>query len=198
MLPRRRESRCSFGDIAETSNSPDVQKALRRLTAEMAPVRLSARHVETCSRNWTGIRLQSCPKNGRIATNSAGRQLCGTPELTARGRNGRILFEIEAADEASATIADELKKVFEHKPVLGLLAEIGIPAHPGQPAVACRLTVKAGDALVRVTGSDSQSRNWVALGSSPFPPPVPTESLTPSHSSTNSPRASSTGWCAPS
>ena len=76
---------------------------------------------------------------------------------------------MEGTDKATQSIAAELKTTIRRKHVLGLLAEIGIPAHPDSPAVACRVRVKAGEALVQVNGTDAQVRNWVALGKFTLP-----------------------------
>ncbi len=90
-------------------------------------------------------------------------------DTLTEGETGRILFEVEATDKASGSIADDLKKAIRGKQVLGLLAEIGIPARPEGPAVACRVQVKGGEALVRVNSSDAQARSWIALGKFALP-----------------------------
>ena len=46
------------------------------------------------------------------------------------GETGCVLFEVEGTDPASESKAAELNKAIRHRLVLGLLAEIGIPARP--------------------------------------------------------------------
>ena len=53
--------------------------------------------------------------------------------------------------------------------VLGLVAEVGIPARPEGPAVACRVRMSASEALVQVTSSDATARNWVPFGKFTLP-----------------------------
>jgi hypothetical protein len=169
ILPEKGEP-LQLGDVAETSNSPEVQKALRRLTAEMAPAPICQLVMWKLAAglDWNTIAQMSQKWANRyelVLAMDFVEHLTALPE----GETGRILFEVEGTDEASATIADELQKTIRSKPVLGLLAEIGIPARPEGPAVACRVRVKDGEALVQVTSSDSQARRWVASGKFTIP-----------------------------
>ena len=114
------------------------------------------------------------------------------------GETGRVLFEVEGTDEASEAIAGELKNTIRSKPVLGLLAEIGIPARPEGPAVACRVRIQGRRGL----GAGDQQRFAAAKTGSPsasLPSPrLRTKAnLTPALLRTSSPRASSTGWFEP-
>ena len=62
-----------------------------------------------------------------------------------------------------------MRTALRQKMVLGLVAEIGIPAQPVGPAVAFRVRMSASDAQVVVTSSDATARNWVALGKFSLP-----------------------------
>ena len=57
------------------------------------------------------------------------------------GETGRVLFEVDGTDAASEAIAAELRTALRRKMVLGLVAEVGIPARPEGPAVACRVRI---------------------------------------------------------
>jgi hypothetical protein len=87
----------------------------------------------------------------------------------ADGETGRILFEVDGTDAASERLAVELKTALRRKMVLGLVAEVGIPARPEGPAVAFRVRMTASDAQVLVSSSDAAARNWVALGKFKLP-----------------------------
>jgi hypothetical protein len=87
----------------------------------------------------------------------------------ADGESGRILFEVSGTDAASEARAAELTTALRHKMLLGLVAEVGIPARPEGPAVAFRVHMTATDAQVIVTSSDATARNWVNLGKFTLP-----------------------------
>jgi hypothetical protein len=87
------------------------------------------------------------------------------------GETGRLLFEVDGTDNASEAIAAEVRTALKHKMVLGLLAEVGIPARPEGPTVACRLRLSATDAQVQVTGSDATAHGWVSFGKFTLPAP---------------------------
>ena len=91
-------------------------------------------------------------------------------------------------------MAGELKKAIQHKQVLGLLAEIGIPARPEGPAVACQVRLKAGDAFVQVNSSDRKQKTGSALVSSRSRRPSSKASSTRFRLPRNSPKVSSIGW----
>jgi hypothetical protein len=85
------------------------------------------------------------------------------------GETGRLLFEVDGTDSATEALAAELRTALRRKMVLGLMAEVGIPARPKGPAVACRVRMSAGEAAVQVTGSDATARSWVPLGKFTIP-----------------------------
>ena len=57
-----------------------------------------------------------------------------------------------------------LRKALDGKLVLGLRSEMGVPARPGGPSLACRVRLKADEALVQLSGSDARAEGWVAFG----------------------------------
>jgi hypothetical protein len=87
-------------------------------------------------------------------------------DTLAVGESGRLVLEIVAGDEASEGSAAELTMTVQGRHILGLVAQAGdqLPAVPEGPAVACRVKLKAGEALVQVLSSDPAARNWVPFG----------------------------------
>ena len=85
------------------------------------------------------------------------------------GETGRVLFQVEGSDAASESLAAEVSKAVQGKTVLGLMAELGIPAQPDGPAVACRVRLTASEALVEVDGTDPAGRTWVPVGKFSLP-----------------------------
>ena len=67
-------------------------------------------------------------------------------------------------DAASEALAAEVRSALRRKVVLGLIAEIGIPARPEGPAVALRVQVSATHARVLVHCSDAAATKWGPMG----------------------------------
>jgi hypothetical protein len=55
------------------------------------------------------------------------------------------------------------------KTILGLRAELGIPARPEGPAVGCRVRLGAESALVQVVSSDATAEKWIPFGKFTLP-----------------------------
>ena len=131
VLPQKGEP-LQLGDVAETSNSPEVQKALRRLTAEMAPTAICQLVMWKLAAglDWNTIAQMSQkwanPYELALAANFV-KHLDALPDQ----ETGRLLFEVDGTDKATEALAVELKTVIRRKQVLGLLAEIGIPVRAG-------------------------------------------------------------------
>ncbi len=89
-------------------------------------------------------------------------------DAPADADTGKIHFQIEGSDAADAAWTAGLKKAFEGKIVLGLRAELGIPARPEGPSLACRVRIKADHVQVQLTGSDP-ARGWVPFGKFTLP-----------------------------
>ena len=130
-----REARI-VGDIASVNEDSQVQKALRRLTAEMAPTavtqlvmwRLASKldwdTIGELSRNWANDYEMTLAKDFV-------EHLDALPE----GEAGRLLFQVDGKDEAGAPIAKEVSNVLRGKMVLGLLAQVvEVPSRPDGPA----------------------------------------------------------------
>ncbi len=53
--------------------------------------------------------------------------------------------------------------------MLGLQADLGIPARPAGPSLACRVRIKGEEAQVQLTASDPAARGWVPFGKFTLP-----------------------------
>ncbi len=157
-------------DVADITDNQKVQKALRRLSADAAckPIsRLVMWHL-TAGLDWDTLAAMSegwaNPYELTLARNFV-EHLDGLAE----GESGRMLFEVEGTDAATEARAVEMRTALRRKMVLGLVAEIGIPAQPEGPAVAFRVRMSESDAQVVVTSSDATARNWVTLSKFALP-----------------------------
>ncbi|MFI5460969.1 MAG: hypothetical protein ACHRXM_36635, partial [Isosphaerales bacterium] len=160
-----------LGDIADTNNNQQIQKALRRLAAEMAPrpiCQLVMWHLAQ-GLDWETIAQMSNKWANRYELTLAKDFVEHLDALPKEGETGRMVFEVDGTDAASQSMAVEVKKAIRHKLVLGLLAEIGVPARPEGPAVACRVKLTASEALVQVASSDGAARNWIPFGKFSLP-----------------------------
>jgi hypothetical protein len=168
-LPQKGEP-LQLGVVGETSNSPQVQKALHRLTAEMAPTSITqlAMWKLAAGLDWDTIAVLSQKWANRHELALA-MDFVGHLDTLPAGETGQILFEVDGTDEPTAAIADQIKKAIRHQQVLGLLAEIGVPARPDRPSVACKVRLKGSDAFVQVSSSDARARNWIGLGKFTLP-----------------------------
>jgi hypothetical protein len=163
-LPEKGEP-LQLGDISETSSSPDVQKALRRLAARMAPTAVSQLvmwHM-AAGMDWETIGQMSQKWANRFEVTLA-KDFVEHLDTLTDSESGRLLFDVDGTDEAAASLATELKKALRNKVVLGLRAVLGIPARPDGPAIACRVRLKGDEALVQVASTDGAARAWVPLG----------------------------------
>jgi hypothetical protein len=157
-------------DIGTTSSSAVVQKAMRRLATDMAPTAVSQLVMWNLAAgmDWTTIAEMSQKWANRYELTLA-KDFVDHLDAVPEGETGRILFEVDGTDEATAKIADDLRKAIRRKVVLGLMAEVGIPPRPDSPAVACRVQIKPNQAYVQVTSSDGAARNWVPFGKFTLP-----------------------------
>jgi hypothetical protein len=165
-LPGKGEKLRILGDVAGVNDDPQVQKALRRLTAEMAPTSLTQlvmwrlasklewETIGELSRNWANDYELTLAKDFV-------EHLDALPE----GETGRLLFQVDGKDEAGAPIAKEVSNALRGKTVLGLLAQVvEVPSRPDGPAVACRVRLSGKEALVQVASSDATAKAWVNFG----------------------------------
>jgi hypothetical protein len=169
-LPEKGERLRIVGDIARVNDDPLVQKALKRLAAHTAPTTVSQLVMWRLSGglDWDAIAQLSEKWANRYEMTLAQdfvRRLSSLPE----GESGRLLFQIEGTDATGKTMAAALSDLINHKTVLGLQAELGVPARPDGPAVACRVRLSGSSALVLVASSDGAARTWIASGKFTLP-----------------------------
>jgi hypothetical protein len=176
VLPEKGEPLQIVGDVARVNADPRVQKALRRLATDKAPTTVAQLVMWRLAggMEWDDIAQLSAkwanPYEVTLARDFA-EHLDGLQE--GEGETGSLLFQVNGADAAGEVMAAELVKAVQGKTVLGLLAEIGIPARPNGPAVACQVRIKGRDAAVQIASSDAAAQNWVPFGK--FTLPVATD-----------------------
>jgi hypothetical protein len=164
-LPEEGEA-MTLVDVAQVNDNAQTQKALRRLQTDKAPTSLSQLVMwrVAAGLDWnTSAQYSSKWANGHELT--LAKYFVNHLDSLPDGETGHLLFQVDAADAASAQIAAEIGKALDGKSVLGLTGRVAqIPARPEGPAVACRVKVNGGEALVQVTSSDATARNWVPFG----------------------------------
>jgi hypothetical protein len=171
-LPEKGEPLQIVGDVARVHDDRRVQKALKRLAAVKAPTTLSQLVMWRLAQelSWDAIaRLSESWSNPYELT--LARDFCEHLDglQVGEGETGSLLFQISGTDAAGESRAAELAKTVKGKTVLGLQADLGIPARPDGPAVACRVRFSGADALVQVLSSDASAQNWVAFGKFTLP-----------------------------
>jgi hypothetical protein len=165
-LPGEGEKLRILGDIAAVNEDSQVQKALRRLTAKMAPTSLSQLvmwrlaskldwdTISELSRNWANAYEMTMAKD-----------FVEHLDALSEGETGRLLFQVDGKDEAGVPIAKEVSNALRGKTVLGLLAQVvEVPSRPDGPAVACRIRLSGEEAMVQVSSSDATAKAWVNFG----------------------------------
>ncbi len=169
-LPEQGERLEIVGDVSRVNEDPRVQKALKRLAADKAPTTVSQLVMWRLAAglDWETIaRLSEKWANPYELT--LARDFVDHLDALTEGETGRVLFQVQGTGAASEALAAEVGKAVQGKTVLGLVAELGIPARPAGPAVSCRVRLTAGEALVQVDGSDAAGRSWVPLGKFSLP-----------------------------
>jgi hypothetical protein len=171
-LPEKGEPLEILGDVSGVARDPRVQKALRRLAVDKAPMTISQMVMWRISSglDWELIAQLSQKWANRYEMTLA-RDFVNRLDSLPEGESGRLLFAIEATDPATEAMAAEIAKSIEGKSVLGLVAQIGVPTRPQGPAVACQVRVTGTDALVQVASSDAAAANWVKFGKFSLPLP---------------------------
>ena len=165
-LPGKGESLRIVGDIADVNEDSRVQKALRRLTAEMAPTAVTQLVMWHLASNldWDAIgELSRTWANDYEMT--LAKDFVEHLDALPAGETGRLLFELDTKDAACAPIAREVSKLLRGKTVLGLLSQVvEVPSRPDGPAVACRIRLGGDEAMVQVSSSDAIAKAWVNFG----------------------------------
>ena len=194
-LPQEGEA-FRIADIGEVSANPRVQKALKRLAAEKAATNVAQLVMWNVA---AGLDWDTIAELSRRWANgyelALARDFVDHLDAIDEWETGRIFFQISGTDAAGEAKAAALQKAVEGKIVLGLRAEMGDPARPGGPSLACRVRLKADEALVQLSGSDARAEGWVALGK--FTVPIAAARWTRRSWPTRLPRGCSAGWSGP-
>jgi hypothetical protein len=163
-----------IGDIAQLTKDARVQKALKRLAVDKAPLTVSQLVMWSVKDglNWNQISRLAKDSVNKFELTLARNFVEQLDNLPA-GDTGTLLYQMTVANTSNQGIADTLGKVLEAKYVLGLPARSGVPARPEGPAVACRIqivgTVEKPEAQVQVVKSDATASDWVAVGKFTIP-----------------------------
>ena len=163
-LPQKGES-LQLGDIADINENAQVQKVLCRLSSHVASKSISRLVMWrlTSGLSWDRIEQLSASWANRHELTLA-KDFVDRLDTLPEGETGRLLFEVDGTDQASAVAALEVRTALRQKTVLGLVAEVGIPARPEGPAVTMRVRISADESRVLVQSSDGFATNWVSLG----------------------------------
>ncbi len=147
-----------------------VQKALRRLAADKAPTTLSQLVMWNLAAGleWDTISQLSQQWANRYELTLA-RDFVERLDTLPEGETGRLLFQIDGSDEATKSMAVELNNALKDKLILGLVSQIGVPAQPEGPAVACKVRLTGKEALVQITSTDPAARSWLPFGKFSLP-----------------------------
>jgi hypothetical protein len=166
-LPEKGERLRIVGGIDQVKENAQVQKALKRLTAQMAPTSLTQLVMLRLSGglDWDAI-AQISEKWANDYELTLAKDFVQHLDSLPEGETGRLLFQVDGKDASGEPIAAEVTKAMQGLTVLGLVAQVGeIPSRPdGRPAVACKVRLSAAEALVQVTTSDAAAARWVNFG----------------------------------
>jgi hypothetical protein len=165
-LPEKGEKLRILGDVSKVSDDAKVQKALKRLTAEMAPTSLTQLVMLKLSGglDWDAI-AQISEKWANAYELTLAKDFVQRLDALSEGETGRLLFQVDGKDASGTPIAQEVSKALAGKTVLGLMAQVGeIPLRPEGPSVACRVRLSETEAMVQVTSSDALASRWVNFG----------------------------------
>jgi hypothetical protein len=174
-LPGKGEKLRIVGDVAKINNNSQVQKALKRLTAEMAPTSVSQLVMWRLAGglDWETI-AQISEKWANDHELTLAKDFVEHLDALPEGESGKLLFQVDGSDAAGEAAAKELSKALKGKTILGLVAQVGeLPAAPDGPAVVCKIRLKGNGSMVQVASSDAMAKDWVLFGK--FSLPVPHE-----------------------
>jgi hypothetical protein len=170
-LPGKGEKLQIVGDVSKVNTNAQVQKALKRLTAEMAPTSLAQLVMWRLAGGleWDTI-AQLSEKWANDYELTLAKDFVDHVDALPQGETGRLLIQVDGTDAVSESTAKEVRKAFEGKTVLGLVARVGeIPAVPDGPAVVCKVRLKANEATAQVASSDALAQKWVLFGKFSLP-----------------------------
>ena len=170
-LPQKGERLRIVGDVAGVNDDIQVQKALRRLTAAMAPTTVTQLVMWRLAGklDWDAIAVLSQKWANEYELTLA-RDFVDHLDALPEGEAGRLLIQVDGKDAAGEPIAAEMGQLLRGKTVLGLKAQVGeIPSRPDGPAVACRVRLSGKEAMVQVSSSDALAGAWVNFGKFTLP-----------------------------
>jgi hypothetical protein len=167
-LPPKGE-KLQLGDISQVTDDARVQKAMKRLAEDKAP--LSVAQV-VMWRVKDGMGWDEIARVAKGAVNAyeltLARHFVKQLDNLPPDDTGALLYQVGAADPANQPVADALGKLLQEKYVLGLPARAGVPDRPEGPSVACRIqvigTAAKPEAVVQVAKSDANAQSWVPVG----------------------------------
>jgi hypothetical protein len=165
VMPEKGEKLRIAGDIAEVNDNPQVSKALKRLAADKAPASIAQLVMWRLvgGLDWEFIADLSKKWSNDYELTMA-RDFADSLDSLSDNETGHLQIELHGNDEASNSMAAEAIEVLKGKFVLGLQAEIGMPARPDGPTVACRVRMSLTEAQVQLWSSDAAAREWLAIG----------------------------------
>ena len=168
VLPEKAEP-LQLLDVAQTTHSEQVQKALRRLATDKAPTSLSQLVMwRLAGLDWKTISRFSSKWANRYELTLA-QDFVNRLDSLPEGETGRVLFQVEGTDSASKGMAAEFGKALKGVTMLGLVAHVGeVPSSPVGPAVSCKVRLSNDEAMVQVYSSDAGARTGLRSGSSRF------------------------------
>jgi hypothetical protein len=160
-----------IGDIGQVTDDARVQKALKRLAADKAPQTVAQLVMWNVSAglDWNSIGTMSKGWANAQELSLARSFVAQLDKLSENAETGVLLCEISASDDAGRAAAKALADALKDKTILGLKAELAVPAQPSGPAVACKIQIRADDATVQVATSDGAARSWAAVGKFTLP-----------------------------
>jgi len=170
-LPAKGEKLRIVGDVSKVNSNAQVQKALKRLTANMAPTSLTQLVMWRLAGglDWDTI-AQLSEKWANDYELTLAKDFVENLGTMPEGETGRLLFQVDGSDAAGEPLAGEVRKALAGKIVLGLVTRVGeLPAEPDGPAVACKIRLNAKEAMVQVASSDADAHKWVLFGKFSLP-----------------------------
>jgi hypothetical protein len=168
--PPARGEALRLGDVAEVEGiEPRLRRAVALLAEAKAPAavaQLTVWHLGAgldwatlgrLSSSWASPGEMALARRfvERLASDS------GPPEILS---GGLLFHEVAATAPARSELASELDGLLESRGMLGLVSRPGVPDRPEGPAVACRIELSAGTAMVRVWVSDEPGASWISAG----------------------------------
>ena len=165
-LPEKGEP-LQLGDIAEVSDNPQVQKALRRLAAGHGfEVDRAAGHVASGGRAGLGDARPGIARLGQPLRVDPGQGFRRSSRHTCRKERPVAFCSRSKGSDVATSEAwqPSFRTALRQKIVLGLLAELGIPHAPGGPGGRVpRSDVRQTTAQVLVYSSDGRAQKWVRV-----------------------------------